>query len=59
MKTTTQISINIPSTWIARLRELSHKESLRTGKEIIYTDLIRDAILQCHPEMEEKKAKPK
>jgi len=55
MKTTTQISINIPSTWIAKLRELSHKESLKIGKDLIYTDLIRSSILKCYPEVEEKK----
>jgi hypothetical protein len=54
MKTTTQISINIETTWIAKLRELAHKESLRTGTELIYTDLIRNSVLKCFPEIGEK-----
>jgi len=55
MRTTMPISINLPKTWIAKLREISHKESLRTKEEIIYTDLIKKALKEKYPELEKEK----
>ena len=54
LQPTKKILINLPRTWVAKLRELAHKESLRTGEEIQYTDLIRKAIEEKHPEVEKK-----
>ena len=51
MRITQQVSINLPKVWVAKLRELAHKESLKTGQEIIYTDLIRTAIEDFHPDI--------
>ena len=51
---TKTITINISKAWVAKLKELAHKESLRTGKEVAYTDLIRKALVECHPELESK-----
>ena len=45
---TEHIGINLPKAWVAKLRELAHVESLRTGKEVEYTDLIRNAIKKTH-----------
>jgi metal-responsive CopG/Arc/MetJ family transcriptional regulator len=55
MRTTEQISINLPKTWVAKLRELAHQESLKSRDEVRYTDLIRKAIKNSHPYL----AKPK
>lgn len=41
---TEKISINLSRSWIATLRRLAHEKSLETGREICYTDLIREAI---------------
>lgn len=57
MRTTQQISINLSKAWIAKLREMAHKESLATGKEVIYTDLIRRAVEKEY-ELKEDKNEP-
>ena len=49
-KKTQTISINLPESWVALLREKSHEISLETGKNLCYTDLIRSAIGEIYPE---------
>ena len=44
MRKTQPVSIRIPEVWLAILRRKSHEQSLETGLEIEYTDLIRTAI---------------
>ena len=51
------ITINISKAWVTKLKELAHKEALRTGKEIAYTDLIRKALVECYPELVERAEK--
>ena len=46
-----KITLNVSSAMLAKLKELAHKESLKTGLELGYTDLIRRAIEERHPEI--------
>jgi hypothetical protein len=53
MRTTQPVSINLPKTWVVWLRREAHKQSLKTETEIIYTDLIRQAVEEKYPEVKE------
>ena len=55
MRTTQQVSINLPKEMVAKLQEMAHKESLRTGYDILYTTLMRKAIEAQYPETKVKK----
>ena len=46
------VDIALPKSWVAALRKKAHLESLKTGKEVLYTDLIRDAIKSVCPEIQ-------
>ena len=48
MRKTQPVSIRLPKAWLAILRRKSHEQSLATGLEIEYTDLIRTAIRECY-----------
>ena len=37
-------SIRLPADILARLRALAHKESLRTGREVTWAKLVRNAV---------------
>ena len=49
-KKTQSISINLPDSWVAILKEKAHKISLEKGIDLYYTDLIRMSIGEQYPE---------
>lgn len=51
MRTTQPVSMRLPKAWLDELRRKAHIESLKTGREIIYTDLIKAAIGERYPEV--------
>ena len=51
MKKDSPVSIHFEKSWLAILREKAHRQSLETGREIIYADLVRAAVVHFHPEV--------
>ena len=45
---TEKVVIALPKKWVSVLRKKAHEESLKSGREILYTDLIRTAIKTDH-----------
>ena len=50
-KTNQQVSLYLDESWLVILKEKAHRESLSTGNEVKYADLVRAAIASLHPEV--------
>lgn len=54
---TLQINFRISKIWHEYLKQMARELSVKTSTDIIYTKLIKDALVKAYPELENMEGK--